>query len=447
MTPVNAENQDELERIRRQFDFGPYPRIALDKSPKGETNSLFIHNLVTPYYLRYQKVFNPEGALILDAGCGSGYKSLMLAEANPGAKIVGVDLSEESVKMARERLKHHQFENVEFHALTIEELPSLGLQFDYINCDEVLYLVPDAVTALQAMGQVLKPQGIIRANLHSSLQRAAFFRAQELAGIMGLMDSNPEEMEMKLLQEIMGELKDGVDLKARAWNQKYEGENVAELLLANHLLVGDKGFRMRDVFAIIAQAGLDFINMVNWRKCNLEELFKDPQNLPSFLAMSLPDVPETVKLELYELIHPTHRLLDFWCGHPDVASSELVSPLDWDDDTMLQARVHLHPQLRTPEIKTKWESYIQERVVVDLGAFMSVTTTSQIYVDGLVLSCLLPLFTEPWSVSALVQRWLDLSPRDLLTHEPLSPNQALSLVRQFLHRLEPCLFVLIEPSH
>ncbi len=440
---ANTDHQDELERIRRQFDFGPYPRIRLDKSPKGETNNLFIHDITTPYYLRYQKVFNPEGALILDAGCGSGYKSLMLAEANPGAKIVGVDLSEESVKMARERLKHHQFENVEFHALTIEELPSLGLEFDYINCDEVLYLVPDAVTALQAMGQVLKPRGIIRANLHSSLQRAAFFRAQEVFSMMGLMDSNPEEMEMKLIQEIMGELKDGVDLKNRAWNPSYEGENVAELLLANHLLVGDKGFRMRDMFEMINQAGLDFINMVNWRQWSLEGLFKDPQNLPSFLAMSLPDVPETVKLELYELLHPVHRLLDFWCGHPGVAPPEIISPLDWSDEVMLQATVYLHPQLRTPEIKKKWEEYIQERLVVDLGAFMNVTTTSQMYVDGLVLSCLLPLFDGPQAGEFLVKRWLQLSPLDLLTQEPLTPNQALTLVRQFLHRLEPPQFLLL----
>ncbi len=48
----------------------------------------------------------------------------------------------------------------------------LGLEFDYINADEVLYLLPDIVEGLKAMKAVLKPEGIIRTNLHSSFQRA-----------------------------------------------------------------------------------------------------------------------------------------------------------------------------------------------------------------------------------------------------------------------------------
>jgi len=56
--------------------------------------------LVNSYYLRNQKVIKTKGKLVLDAGCGSGYTSLTLAEANPGAKIVGVDISDKSVDIA-----------------------------------------------------------------------------------------------------------------------------------------------------------------------------------------------------------------------------------------------------------------------------------------------------------------------------------------------------------
>lgn len=442
-TETTLKNAVELERIRRQFDFGPYPRIPLDKFPKDETNSLFIHDVTTPYYLAYQTVVNPKDLVILDAGCGSGYKSLLLAMANPGAKIVGIDLSEASVHMARERLAFHQFENVEFHTLTIEEVPGLGLAFDYINCDEVLYLVPDPVKALQAMGSVLKPRGILRANLHSYLQRAPFFRAQAIFRIMGMMDNNPEEMEMKLVQEIMAELKDGVDLKARAWNPKYQQEDAAEALLANHLLVGDCGFNVSDMFNYLDQAGLDFIGMVNWRQWSLEGLFKDPENLPSFLAMSLPDVPQPTQLELYELFHPVHRLLDFWCHKPQPESeSPPPHPADWPDEQILKAQVYLHPQLCTETIQAKWKQYIQDRVVVDLGTFLSITSSTPVYVDSLVLSCLLPLFDGPQSLEFLVNRWLQICPCDLMTAEPLTPAQALAHVRQFLHRLEPAQFVL-----
>jgi hypothetical protein len=39
---------------------------------------------------------------------------------------------------------------------------------------------------LQAMKLVLKPNGIIRANLHSSLQRTYYYRAQEVFKMMGV---------------------------------------------------------------------------------------------------------------------------------------------------------------------------------------------------------------------------------------------------------------------
>jgi methylase of polypeptide subunit release factors len=138
------ENAAELlEKIRQQFDFGPYPRVAIDKSPKEDISTLYFHNLVTSYYLRNQKVIDTKDKLILDAGCGTGYKSLVLAEANPGAKIIGIDISEQSLDLARKRFQHHGLENGEFHLLSIYELPNLGLEFDYINCDELLYLFPN----------------------------------------------------------------------------------------------------------------------------------------------------------------------------------------------------------------------------------------------------------------------------------------------------------------
>ncbi|HEY9299795.1 MAG TPA: class I SAM-dependent methyltransferase, partial [Phormidium sp.] len=180
-----ASENIEVDKIRQQFDYTPYPSHGLEQSPKGNYDLLYLHNLVTPYYLRYRRVIDTTGKRILDAGCGSGFKSLLLAEANPGARIVGIDLSEESVELARHRLSYHGFEDAEFHVLSIEDLPTLGMEFDYINCDEVLYLLPDPAAGLAAMKSVLKPDGLIRANLHSLYQRKNFFRAQKLFKFLG----------------------------------------------------------------------------------------------------------------------------------------------------------------------------------------------------------------------------------------------------------------------
>ncbi|WNC59588.1 class I SAM-dependent methyltransferase [Thermosynechococcus sp. QS41] len=432
----------DLEKIRRQFDYGPYPRVAIDKTPKDEPNVLFVHDLVTAFYVRDHRVPETKGKRILDAGCGTGYKSLVLAIANPGAEIVGIDLSPESVKLAAERLKFHQFDNVYFEARSILDLPSWGEQFDYINCDEVLYLLPDPVAGLNALKSVLKPDGILRANLHSALQRFPYFRAQNLFKLMGLMDDNPEEMEMDIVREIMKELKDGVDLKVRAWNPHYEKEESNETLLANHLLVGDKGSTIPQLFQYLEAAGLEFISMVNWRHWNLVDLFKDPENLPTFLALSLPDVPQAVQLEMYELLHPVHRLLDFWCTpQPRAAVPDLG---EWSEEQWDQSTIYLHPQLRTEAIKEKWLGYLNDRMIVDLGTFMSFSSPTSVYVDPLGLATLLPLFDQPLPFPELCDRYQRLAPLDPLTLEPIEPRVARQQLQALLTRLELSLFVLVS---
>ncbi len=248
---MDEQAAELLEKIRQQFDFGPYPRIEVDHSPKDDIPILYFHDLVTSYYLRYKKVINTENRLILDAGCGTGYKSLVLAEANPGAKIVGIDISEQSLDLSRKRFQYHGLENGEFYLLSIYELPSLGLEFDYINCDELLYLFPEPAVALKAMKTVLKPDGIIRSNLHSSLQRFNYFRVQELFRIMGLMDSNPEDMEIDIALETMKALKDNVDLKAKTWHPSYEGEDGKQAVLMNYLFQGDKGYTIPELYAAL----------------------------------------------------------------------------------------------------------------------------------------------------------------------------------------------------
>jgi SAM-dependent methyltransferase len=347
---MDEQAAELLEKIRQQFDFGSYPRVGIEQSPKTETGELYLHNIINAYYLRYRKVVSSEGSLILDVGCGTGYKTLLLAEANPGARIFGIDISSKSLNLASKRFKHHGFENGEFYLGSIEQLPNIGLEFDYINCDELLYLHPEPAVALGVMKSVLKPHGIIRSNLHSYLQRFNFFRVQEIFQMMGLMDSNPEDMEIEIALETLKALKDDVDLKAKVPLPSYEGEDKKAVVLMNYLFQGDKGYTIPDLFDALRAADLEFISMVNWRQWKLIDLFKEPDNLPVFLAISLPEISVEQQLHLFELLHPIHRLLDFWCGHPNQAEP-FVPVTEWQSSDWQDAKVYLHPQLKTPVVK------------------------------------------------------------------------------------------------
>ncbi|MFB2898131.1 class I SAM-dependent methyltransferase [Aerosakkonemataceae cyanobacterium BLCC-F50] len=437
---MDEQEYDSIERTRQQFDAAPYPRIPLDQYP-NDRKYLSIYNLVTSYYLRNQRLIETEGKVILDAGCGSGFISLALAVANPGAKVVGIDLSEQSVNLAKKRLNYHGFKNVEFYPLSIYDLPKLGREFDYINCDDTLYLLPDAIAGLEAMKSVLKPEGIIRANLHNYRTRFQFLTSQKLFKLMGLMDGTPGDSEIEQVRATMNALKDDVLLKVNTWKTQYE--NNPEWYLANYLLQGDRGYTIPEMFAALKAADLEFISMVNWHQWNLLDLFKEPNNLPALIGISLPELSIEEQLYIYELLHPIHRLLDFWCGHPNVAPTP-VPVAQWTDSDWQKVVVHLHPSQRVPEVKKEILDGLKDNKQLEIGRFIPFLKGNTLLMDSTVGACILPLFEGSQPMKSLVQRWLQYRPVDPVTLKPTEERKAFEILKQMLTNLEPLAFVLLE---
>lgn len=442
MEPMSTEL---LEKIRQQFESAPYPNTPLEETPDRQYDTLLIHNLVTPYYLRNQGVIEPAGKVILDAGCGTGYKSLVLAKANPGAQVIGVDLSENAINLARKRMQYHGVENVEFYVASIADLPQLGYQFDYINCDEVLYLFEDVAGTLQTMKAVLKSNGMIRTNLHSATQRFDLFRAQQIFRVIGLLDSNPGDLEVEIAVETIRSLHDFVDIKAKTWLPEYENKDAKLGILMNYLLQGDKGYTIPDLFAALRRSHLEFVSMVNWRRWELLDLFQDASNLPMFWAMSLPEISIEQRLHLFDLMHPIHRLLDFWCGHPGQAVAS-IPVSEWSDTDWQHARVHLHPQLRSAHVKSAVIDSIEKHEPFVLSSYITMTANQPIPIESRQISQLLPLWNGPCSMVELVQRSLQLYPIDPITLEPVTPEAAFTQLKDLLTHLEVFLYVLLERS-
>jgi 2-polyprenyl-3-methyl-5-hydroxy-6-metoxy-1,4-benzoquinol methylase len=435
---------DDLEKIRQQFNVLPYPNIPLDKSPKDSYEALFIHNVVTPYYLHFRKVPDPKNMVILDAGCGSGYKSLILAEANPGATIIGIDLSEESVKLAKVRLDYYGFTNTEFHAMPIEEVSSLGLQFDYINCDEVLYLVPDPPLVLESLRSVLKPNGILRTNLHSAAQRAAYYRAQELFRAMGLMDKAPDDEEIRVATQTMQALKPEVIARLQSWQDRFGTPEGKSDILANLLLLGDKGFTVAQTAELLEAAGLEFVSMVTWRRWQVADIFEQPDDLPGFWGLVLSQASTLQQAMILELLHPVNRLIDFWCvGQEAIALTG--TPVDnWTDEQWHHATVYLHPQLKTDKAKQDLIEAIRAKKDWEISSYIPLPAFGPVYLDGAIAAALLPLWDGPQSIHTLAERYQALHPVHPITLEPLAAEEAFSAVQATLNRLDAFLYVLLE---
>ena len=452
---TSCREQREQEKVWQQYDFGPYPRIPIAGLPKDDYEQFFQNSLVTPYYLHHHQVISTHGKLILDAGCGSGYKALVLALANPGARVIGVDLSEQSVKLAKQRFEFHQLTGGEFHQLSLLEIGQLGLEFDYINCDETLYLLPDPVAALAALKSVLKPRGMIRANLHSRYQRAEFYQAQDLFKFMGLMDQAPGEFEAEVVIETMTNLKPIIRLREDTWNRRgidsMTPDKLQEMIATNFLIVGDKGYSILDLFDILEQSQLEFVSMVNWRQWEITDLFQDPSNLPAFWSLSLAEASPRERLHVFELLHPVHRLLDFWCTDPgssDQSNNQTTNQAThiWSEADWPQVRVHLHPHLQNQALKESLLTAIELAQPFEISRQVKLPTLAPILLEANLAACLLPLWDGSQPIGAIVERYQRSNPVDPVTLEPTDPKAAFITVKDLLQRLEVFLYVLLELS-
>jgi len=102
----------------------------------------------------------PEEARILDAGCGTGEGSSRLAELFPQARILGVDIIEEHLELARSRYARLAT-RLTFERQSIFELDLPDHSFDLTVCRHVLHSIPHPDRVLAELARVTRPGGFL----------------------------------------------------------------------------------------------------------------------------------------------------------------------------------------------------------------------------------------------------------------------------------------------
>jgi ubiquinone/menaquinone biosynthesis C-methylase UbiE len=101
-----------------------------------------------------------RGARVLDVCCGSGASALPAAEAvGPGGLVIGVDLAEKLLQLARAKATQRGLTNVEFQTGDLTNLRFADGAFDAVVCVFGIFFVPDMESALRELRRVLRPGG------------------------------------------------------------------------------------------------------------------------------------------------------------------------------------------------------------------------------------------------------------------------------------------------
>ena len=99
-----------------------------------------------------------SSARVLDVGCGSGWATRLMAEKARDGRVVGIDIADEMITVARETSA--QFSNVEFRVASAEALPFADDEFTAAFSMESLYYYADVLQALKEIKRVLGPGGL-----------------------------------------------------------------------------------------------------------------------------------------------------------------------------------------------------------------------------------------------------------------------------------------------
>jgi 2-polyprenyl-3-methyl-5-hydroxy-6-metoxy-1,4-benzoquinol methylase len=98
----------------------------------------------------------PEGAEVLDVGCGNGVISRSLGEK--GFNVRGIDVSEKTIAKARSL---NIFPNVKFDVVSAEQLVADGQLYHAVICSEVLEHLSEPGKLLTVLHEILHQDGVL----------------------------------------------------------------------------------------------------------------------------------------------------------------------------------------------------------------------------------------------------------------------------------------------
>ena len=273
------------------YDRFPFPGDPLQDGPPPGYNWRWCHRSVLASVYGVIPA-GKEQPRILDAGCGTGVSTDYLCHLNPGADVVGVDISDGALAVARERLERSEARQA-VRSLRQEQRSLLDLgdetPFDYINSVGVLHHLREPEAGLAALADLLAPQGLLHLFLYADAGRWEIHRTQKA---LTLFQAGTGRDGLRLGRELFETLPESNRLR-RHHEQRWAVDCAPDANFADmYLHPQETSYNLDRLFAFIETAGLQFAGFSNpevWDPARLlqGELLDRAKALPASQQWSL----------------------------------------------------------------------------------------------------------------------------------------------------------------
>ena len=189
---------------------------------------------------------------ILVAGCGTN-QAAVFAHTNPQARVVAIDVSGPSLDHHRLLKEKYGLTNLDLHLLPIEEVGSLGRDFDLVVSTGVLHHMASPEAGMQALAARLRPDGVAAIMLYARYGRIGVEIMQAIFREIGLAQ---DEASLFTVKEAIALLP--ADHPVRSYLSFAPDLRFDAGLVDTFLHGRDRSYTVDDCLDLVASAGLVF---------------------------------------------------------------------------------------------------------------------------------------------------------------------------------------------
>lgn len=244
---------------------------------------------------------------ILIAGCGTN-QAAVFAYSNRGSKVVAVDVSQPSLDHTRYLKDKYSLKNLETHLLPIEDLPSLGKDFDLIISTGVLHHMAEPPVGMKALADCLRPEGVAALMLYARNGRVGVELMQSAFRDLGL---GQDEESLQMVKYALTTLSSDHPLRsylAIAPDLQFDAGLVDTFLHGR-----DRSYTVADCIDLVESAGLVF---GDWflKTSYYPPMLTDPDN-PFYAAVD--GLPDRQLWAVMERLRTTNACHFFTASRPE----------------------------------------------------------------------------------------------------------------------------------
>jgi len=276
---------------------------------------------------------------ILVAGCGT-WQAAKYAVCRPGARVVGIDVSETSIEHTEKLKQQYNLTNLEIRQLPLEDTAGLGRSFDLIVSTGVLHHLADPDAGLRALRSALKPDGAMSLMVYAPYGRAGVYMLQEYCRGLGIGTSDQEIEDLVATLECLPQSHPLVPL-LRGSRDARNADALADTLLNPR----DRSYSVAQLFDFIERSGL---TMTRW--------FWQAPYLPHCGAIAA--TPHANRLTALPE-RQQYALMELWRG--TMSSHSLIVHRSDANEGDVAVRLDQEGWLRYVPLRLPWTQLVQER--------------------------------------------------------------------------------------